>query len=97
MTDVERESFEVTGLVRQDGVITVLVSRCTHYGEGHGTFVAGESGPKARVEEIPPPTALRAVMRIVLSDDGTWRFSGFGDVEDVECLDAPTDLAAPLL
>ncbi len=97
VVDIERESFEVTGLVRQDGVLTVLISRCTHYGEGQGTFVATDDGPGARVEEFVPPVAIRAVLRMTLSEDDTMRFDGFGEVEDVDCLDAPTDLAARLL
>ena len=94
VTDIERESYEVTGLLRQDGVTTVLISRCTHFGDAHGTFVDG-GGP--RVEEIPVPDAVRAVMRMSLSDDEVWRFSGFGEVEEVDCLDAPTDRGAQLL
>ena len=97
MVDIERQSFEVAGLVRQDGVITVLVSRCTHYGEGQGTFEVGDDGEVTRVDGRPPPEAIRAVLRMILSEDGSWRFDGFGEVERVDCLEAPTDNAARTL
>lgn len=97
VADIERESFEVIGLIRQEGLVTVLISRCTHYGEGQGTFEKGDDGELTRVDELSSPDAIRAVMRMTLFEDETWRFSGFGEVEDVDCLDAPTDSAARTL